>query len=58
MAFFSLESKWAGKFTKKAKEELFELKKINNSTQTLKFFVEAQPQLFIESLSILQVYRS
>jgi geranylgeranyl pyrophosphate synthase len=42
------------KFTKKAKDELIELKK-NNTTQTLKFFVEAQPQLFIESLSTLQV---
>ena len=43
------------KFTKKAKEELFELKKGNTATRTLKFFVEAQPQLFMESLSTLQV---
>jgi len=43
------------KFTKKAEEELFELKKANSATRTLKFFVEAQPQLFIESLSTLQV---
>jgi len=42
------------KFTKKAKEELFELTK-NDATRTLKFFVEAQPQLFVESLSTLQV---
>lgn len=42
------------KFTKRAKEELFELKKKNRATRTLKFFVEAQPQLFIESLSTLQ----
>jgi len=43
------------KFTKRAEEELFALKKRNKTTQTLKFFVEAQPQLFIESLSRLQV---
>jgi len=43
------------KFTKKAKEELLELRNINNTTRTLEFFVEAQPQLFIESLSKLQV---
>jgi geranylgeranyl pyrophosphate synthase len=42
------------KFTNKAEEELFELKE-NKATRTLKFFVEAQPQLFIESLSTLQV---
>jgi len=43
------------KFTKRAKEEIFELTKSNRTIRTLKFFVEAQPQLFIESLSILQV---
>jgi geranylgeranyl pyrophosphate synthase len=42
------------KFANKAVEELFQLK-VNDTTQTLKFFVEAQPQLFIESLSALQV---
>jgi len=42
------------KFTKRAEEELFELKRRNQATQTLKFFVEAQPQLFIESLSTLK----
>jgi geranylgeranyl pyrophosphate synthase len=42
---------------KKAKQELIELK-INNATQTLQLFIEAQPQLFIESLSTLQAYRS
>ena len=41
------------KYAKKAKEELIELK-INNATRTLKFFVEAQLSLFIESLSTLQ----
>jgi len=43
------------KFTKRAEEELLELNKTNTATQTLKFFVEAQPQLFIESLSTLRV---
>jgi len=42
------------KFTKKAKEEIFDLK-LNKATQTLKFFVAAQPQLFIESLLPLQL---
>jgi len=42
------------KFTNKAVEEFFDLKN-NVATRTLKFFVEAQPQLFIESLSALQV---
>ena len=42
------------KFTKKAREELFELKKTSKAIQTLDFFVEARPQVFIESLSILQ----
>jgi len=41
------------KFTKRAVEQLFELKRANKATLTLKFFVEAQPQLFIESLSRL-----
>jgi len=43
------------KFAKKAKKELLELKRLTNATQALEFFVEAQPQLFIGSLSILQV---
>jgi len=42
------------KFAKRAEEELFELKRKNQGTQTLKFFVEAQPQLFIGSLSTLK----
>jgi len=42
------------KFTKRAKGELFELKRKNRATQTLKLFAEAQPQLFVESLSTLQ----
>jgi geranylgeranyl pyrophosphate synthase len=42
------------RFTKKAKEELSEMRKESTATRTLKFFVEAQPQLFSESLSILQ----
>jgi geranylgeranyl pyrophosphate synthase len=41
------------KFADKAVEELFQLN-ITNTTQTLKFFIEAQPQLFVESLSTLQ----
>jgi len=43
------------KFANKAGEELFQLKKRSKHTRTLKFFVEAQPQLFIESLSTLQL---
>jgi geranylgeranyl pyrophosphate synthase len=43
------------KFTKRAGEELFELKKRNKATRTLKSFVEAQLHLFIESLSTFQV---
>ena len=43
------------KFTKRAGEEIFRLKKKNKATQTLKIFLEAQPQLFIESLLTLQV---
>ena len=39
-------------FTKRAEEELFTLKK-NTTIRTLEFFVKAQPQLFIESLSTL-----
>ncbi len=42
------------KFTKKAEKELSKLKKNNRATRTLKFFVEAQFSLFIESLSTLQ----
>ncbi len=38
------------KFTKKAEKELSELKK-NTATQTFRFFVKAQPELIIESLS-------
>ncbi|PVX23236.1 MAG: hypothetical protein CW691_11175 [Candidatus Bathyarchaeum sp.] len=40
--------------TKKAKGCLSGLE-VNDSTKTLNFFVEAQAQLFIESLSVLQV---
>jgi geranylgeranyl pyrophosphate synthase len=43
------------KLTKRAKEEISELKKRNRATRTLKFFVEAQPKLFIESLRAFQV---
>jgi len=39
-------------FTKKAKEDLFYLKRKNRSTQTLQLFVEAQPRIIIEGLSI------
>jgi len=42
------------KFTKKAKDELSNLKTINRATQTLQFFVEVQPQLISESLPTLQ----
>jgi len=42
------------KYTKRAEEELSELKKKNRATRTLKFFVDAQPQLFIESLLTLK----
>jgi geranylgeranyl pyrophosphate synthase len=48
------------RFTKKAGEELIELKS-NNATQTLKLFIESQQPLFIESLLKLQAcenYRS
>ncbi len=41
------------KFADKAIEELFQLR-MNNTTQALKFFIEAQSQLFIESLSTWQ----
>ena len=41
------------KFADSAVEELSQLN-INKSTQTLKFFVETQPKLFIESLSALE----
>jgi geranylgeranyl pyrophosphate synthase len=42
------------KFTKKANNELLELKKID-TTQTLKIFVVAQAQLFMESFLTLEV---
>ena len=42
--------------TKKAKDSIANLKTINKSTQTLQFFVEAQPQLVSESLQSLQNY--
>lgn len=42
------------RFTNKAKVELAELND-NEATQTLRFFIEAQPQLFIESLSPVQL---
>jgi geranylgeranyl pyrophosphate synthase len=42
------------KFTKKAKDELSNLKTINKATQTLQFFVEVQPQLVSESLPTLK----
>jgi geranylgeranyl pyrophosphate synthase len=45
------------RFAKKAEKELIELN-ISNATQTLQMFIEAQPKLFIESLSALQAYRS
>jgi geranylgeranyl pyrophosphate synthase len=41
------------KFAKKAKEELAEVNNSNHATRTLQLFVEAQPRLFIESLSKL-----
>jgi geranylgeranyl diphosphate synthase type II len=43
------------RFTEKAKAELIEVKS-NKATQTLQLFIEAQPQLLIESLSALHVY--
>jgi len=42
------------KFTKKAEKELSEMKK-NRATRTLKFFVKAQLEILIESLSTFQV---
>jgi geranylgeranyl pyrophosphate synthase len=45
------------RFTKKAGEELIELKK-NSATRTLQLFIEAQPSLFVGSLSTLQAYES
>jgi geranylgeranyl pyrophosphate synthase len=45
------------RFTKKAREELIELKR-NNATRTLQLFIDAQPSLFIRSLSTLQAYES
>jgi geranylgeranyl pyrophosphate synthase len=44
-------------FTKKAEKELSGLKK-NRATQTLKFLVKAQADLFMESLSVFHVERS
>jgi len=44
------------RFTKKAREELIELKR-NDATQTLQLFIEAQPSLFIGSLLTLQAYK-
>jgi geranylgeranyl pyrophosphate synthase len=41
------------KVAKRAKEEISEID-MNNAIKTLQFFVEAQPQLFIESLTALQ----
>lgn len=46
------------KFTRMAREGLLQLKKKNKATRTLKLLVEAQPQLFIESLSPLHVERA
>jgi len=43
------------RFTKKGKAELSKLTKNNRTTQTLKFFVEAQPQLLIEDLRTFQL---
>jgi geranylgeranyl pyrophosphate synthase len=45
------------RFTKKGREELIELKR-NNATRTLQLFIEAQPSLFIGSLSTLQACES
>jgi geranylgeranyl diphosphate synthase type I len=45
------------RFTKKGREELFELKR-NKATRTLQLFIEAQPSLFIGSLSTLQACES
>jgi geranylgeranyl diphosphate synthase type II len=45
------------RFTKKAREELTELKR-NNATRTFQLFIEAQPSLFIGSLPTLQAYES
>ncbi len=46
------------KFTKKAKEELVKVKRNSQATRTLQLFIEAQPRLFIESLSTLQANES
>ena len=45
------------RIAKKAEEELVEAK-INKATKTLRLFIEAQPQLFIKSLSTLQALES
>jgi geranylgeranyl pyrophosphate synthase len=43
------------KFAKKAKKELLELERLTSATQALDFFVESQPELFIESLSMFEL---
>jgi geranylgeranyl pyrophosphate synthase len=43
------------KFTKRAEDELVELKRANKATRTLKLFVEAQLPLFIEGLAASQI---
>ena len=43
--------------TKKARDELISMK-INNATRTLQSFIDAQPRLFIESLSMFQAQES
>jgi geranylgeranyl diphosphate synthase type I len=60
----ALETKMLGsalktirRFTKEARGELLELNR-NNATQTLQLLIEAQPRLFIESLSALHAYAS
>ncbi len=45
------------KLANRAEKELYELK-MNRATQTLKFFVNAQPDLLIESLSMFQAEHS
>jgi geranylgeranyl pyrophosphate synthase len=45
------------RFTKKGREELIELKR-NKAARTLQLFIEAQPSLFIGSLSTLQAQGS
>jgi len=45
------------RFTKKGREELIKLKR-KRTTRTLQFFIEAQPALFLESLSPVQALES